>query len=98
MERGHFWINNDLDGTKNGPGSYELITAEILYGMPDFPHLIQSYIWQEYDLAPHLPELKRFLTFWEHQLDGPLRRVVVTRVPVIESKYFYHANTLTTIH
>ena len=31
---------------------YRLTTAEILYHMPDHPSLLQSYLWQEYDLAP----------------------------------------------
>ena len=30
---------------------YRLTTAEILYRLPDHPSLLQSYIWQEYDLA-----------------------------------------------
>ncbi len=43
---------------------YRLTTAEILYHMPDHPHLLQSYLWQEYDLAPNFPALRRFLDFW----------------------------------
>lgn len=56
---------------------YRLTTAHILYHMPDHPKLLQSYLWQEYDLAPHFPELKRFLTFWTRQLDGKLHSVEV---------------------
>ncbi|MEI2734430.1 MAG: usg protein [Rhodoblastus sp.] len=49
-----------------------LTTAEILYRMPDHPSVLQSYIWQDYDAAPHFPVLKKFLTFWREKLDGPL--------------------------
>ena len=31
---------------------FSLTTAEILYKMPDHPSLLQSYIWQDYDLSP----------------------------------------------
>ena len=31
---------------------YGLTTATILYRLPDHPSFLQSYIWQEYDLAP----------------------------------------------
>ena len=31
--------------------SYRLTTAEILYHMPDHPGLLQSYVWQDLDLA-----------------------------------------------
>lgn len=54
-----------------------LTTAEILYRMPDHPGLLQTFIWQEYDLAPQFPTLKRFLTFWQEKLEGPLFSVKV---------------------
>ncbi len=54
---------------------YGLTTAEILYRMPDHPSFLQSYLWQQYDLAPHFPEMKNFLKFWEEKLDGPLHSV-----------------------
>ena len=56
---------------------YGLTTAEILYRLPDHPAILQSYIWQEYDLCPDFPELRRFLDFWSHQLDGVLHSVRV---------------------
>ncbi len=31
---------------------YGLTTAEILYRIPDHPSLLQSYLWQDYDLFP----------------------------------------------
>jgi uncharacterized protein Usg len=49
-----------------------LTTAEILYRLPDHPSFLQSYVWQEYDAAPHFPILRKFLTFWREKLDGPL--------------------------
>jgi|TARA_R110002072_G_scaffold19040_18_gene70594 uncharacterized protein Usg len=63
--------------------NYRLTTAEILYHLPDHPGLLQSYLWQDYDLAPAFPELNRFLTFWTKELDGPLHSVVVAHVPLI---------------
>jgi len=57
--------------------NYRLTTAKILYHMPDFEQLLQEYVWQEYDLAPQFPELKRFLEFWSRELDGKLHSVYV---------------------
>ena len=57
---------------------YGLTTAEILYRMPDHRHLLQSFIWQHYDLAPKFPALWRFLDFWQEKLDGPLFSVTYT--------------------
>jgi uncharacterized protein Usg len=63
---------------------YGLTTAEILYRMPDHPAILQSYIWQEYDLCPEFPELKKFLDFWTSKLDGPLFKVTVGHCKLIK--------------
>lgn len=57
---------------------YGLTTAQILYHMPDHPHLLQTFLWQHFDLAPKFPELYRFLNFWRDKLDGPLHSVTYT--------------------
>jgi uncharacterized protein Usg len=54
---------------------YGLTTAEIFYRLPDHPSLLQSYVWQNYDLAPEFPEMNGFLKFWQETLDGPLHSV-----------------------
>ncbi|NWG71318.1 MAG: usg protein [Parvularculaceae bacterium] len=56
---------------------YRLATAEILYHLPDHPKLLQTYVWQDYDLAPQYPVLNRFLDFWTRELDGALHSVRV---------------------
>ena len=57
---------------------YRLATAEILYRLPDHPALLQTYVWQDYDLPPSYPALKKFLAFWRDNLDGKLHSVRVT--------------------
>jgi len=64
---------------------YRLITAEILYHMPDHPALLQSFVWQDYDLAPRYPELNRFLGFWVQKIEGKLHSVYVARHKFITS-------------
>ena len=44
---------------------YGLTTAEILYRRPDRKWLLQSYVWQNYDMFPKFPALRDFLAFWE---------------------------------
>ena len=63
---------------------YSLTTAEILYRMPDHPSLIQSYIWQDYDLHPRFPKLKSFLDFWSKNLEGRLHKVLVAHTGLIK--------------
>ncbi len=63
---------------------YRLATAEIIYRMPDHLDVLQSYIWQDYDIAPRFPVLRRFLDFWTRNLDGPLYRVRVASVGLVQ--------------
>ncbi|GGE84118.1 usg protein [Stappia taiwanensis] len=62
---------------------YGLLTAQILYHMPDHPDLLQSFLWQTFDKAPRFPELSRFLHFWQRDLDGKLHSVMVAHRDLI---------------
>jgi uncharacterized protein Usg len=67
---------------------YSLTTAEILYCLPDHPALLQSYIWQDYDLAPRFPRLLGFVEFWNGNLDGKVSRVRVSSRRLIDPAEF----------
>lgn len=54
---------------------YGLTTAEFFYRMPDFKNVLNSFVWQEYDLAPDHPKLFKFVEFWQDTIDGPLHSV-----------------------
>tara|TARA_B100001123_G_C15248345_1_gene1001826 strand:+ start:258 stop:530 length:273 start_codon:yes stop_codon:yes gene_type:complete len=62
---------------------YRMTLAEILYHLPDHPKLLQTYIWQELDIAPRYPQLHKFLGFWESSLDGKLHSVRVDSMTLI---------------
>lgn len=71
---------------------YNLTTAEIIYHMPDMPHLLQSYIWQDYDIAPAFPVLGEFLGFWTREIEGPLHSIIVAEKRLIKpSDLHYYA-------
>ncbi len=63
---------------------YGLTTAQIIYRRPDHQWLLQTYVWQNYDLFPKFPELRRFLAFWMEKLDGPLHSVMVAHSRLIK--------------
>lgn len=64
---------------------YRLATAEILYHLPDHPKLLQTYVWQDYDIAPRYPILNRFLAFWTQEIEGRLHSVRVTGKEIISA-------------
>ncbi len=77
---------------------YRLTTAEIIYHLPDHPRLLQSYVWQELDLAPKFPVLTGFLEFWHRNLDGKLHTIRVASTAIIKPAEFRYADCLVRIH
>jgi uncharacterized protein Usg len=73
-------VSDDFVKQVNG---YGLTTAHILYRRPDHPWLLQSFVWQQYDLYPQFPILQRFLAFWQETLEGPLHSVMVAHSRLI---------------
>jgi uncharacterized protein Usg len=63
--------------------SYGLTTAQIVYRVPDNQKLLQEFIWQEFDMFPEFPVLKKFLLFWEREIEGPLHSVTVAHARLI---------------
>jgi uncharacterized protein Usg len=77
---------------------YRLTTAEIVYHMPDFPWILQSYVWQAMDIAPEYPELQKFLAFWRRELEGKLHSVRVAANPIAGGGRVRHASVMQTMH
>ena len=49
-----------------------LLTAEVLYYMPDHPKLLQTL-----DEAPKFPRLNQFLDFWRREIEAVIHSVRV---------------------
>lgn len=77
---------------------YRLTTAEITYRLPDHPVLLQKYIWQDLDLAPKFPVLRKFLDFWESNLDGKLFSVQVASRALIQPAKLRTVDGLLLVH
>lgn len=77
---------------------YGLTTATILYRMPDHPTLLQSFIWQEYDVAPRFPVLHHFLDFWHRELEGGLHSVTVAHSRLIKPAEFKTIDGVFALH
>ena len=77
---------------------YGLTTAQILYRLPDHPSLLQTYVWQDYDLCPKFPVLNRFLKFWLETLEGPVHSVTVAHSRLIKPAEFRTVDGVLTLH
>jgi uncharacterized protein Usg len=69
---------------------YRLTTAEIIYHLPDHPSLLQSFVWQQLDVAPDFPKLRRFLDFWVRNIEGKLHSVRVGQASLTGPARFRH--------
>lgn len=77
---------------------YGLTTAELFYRMPDHQSVLNSFIWQEYDLAPDYPKLFDFISFWRQRIDGPLHSVRFTHRKLISPGEWRNVSGEFTLH
>lgn len=54
---------------------YGLSTIEVIYRMPNYHSVLNTFGLQMYDIEPRFPELEKFIEFWKTKLDGPLHSV-----------------------
>jgi uncharacterized protein Usg len=90
-DKEHFPVAASGDFTKQLQ-DYRLTTAEIIYRIPDHPKLLQTFIWQELDIAPRFPILRKFLRFWDSSLEGKLYMVKVAHQALIKPSEFRYAS------
>jgi uncharacterized protein Usg len=77
---------------------YRLTTAEILYRMPDHPEILQSYVWQDMDIAPRYPVLHKFLDFWNRELDGKVHSVRVASSRLVTPSRYHAPGAFLRLH
>jgi len=88
-------VSRDFERQLQG---YGLTTAEIHYRLPDHPSLLQLYLWQDYDLAPEFPILRRFLDHWRAELEGALHSVRVAHQRLIRPSEWRAVDGIIHIH
>lgn len=60
-----------------------LLTAEILYRMPDHPSLLQSFTWQTLDSAPRFPRLAQFLDHWRREIEAMIHSIRIAHAGLL---------------
>ncbi|SDY29183.1 usg protein [Citreimonas salinaria] len=64
---------------------YGLTTAEFFYRLPDYKSVLNTFVWQDYDLAPDHKRLFSFIEFWQDEIEGPLHSVRFTHRRLVSS-------------
>jgi uncharacterized protein Usg len=89
---------NYMNNMRDMLEGYRITLAEILYHFPDYPNVLQTFIWQDLDIAPRFPRLLKFLDYWEHHLDGKLHSVKISSEKLIKVTDLHHKKELWTLH
>lgn len=71
---------------------FRLTTALITYRLPDYPALLQEYLWQNLDKAPKFPVLGKFLNFWEDNIEGKLVTVEISSSRLIQPTLIHNTD------
>ena len=61
-----------------------LLTAEILYYRPDYPSLLQSFVWQTIDIAPKFPRLAGFLDHWRREIEAVIHSISIAHSGLLQ--------------
>lgn len=77
---------------------YRLATAEVVYRLPDHPAILQSFVWQHYDIAPEFPVLRRFLDHWTAHIEAELHSVRVSRRDLVGPGRYRNVETVLQLH
>jgi len=77
---------------------YRLTTAEILYHLPDYPTVLQSFVLQKYDLAPRFPVIQGFLDYWEREIEARIHSVRLANVDLVGAGDLHYADGRLTLH
>ncbi len=71
-----------------------LTTTEILYYLPDYPKLLQTFVWQTLDKAPDYPRVQRFLNHWRSEISAVIHSVHVSGLGDINPAHWRHTGEL----
>ena len=55
-----------------------LITLDIFYYIPDYPMLVNEFVWQTEDLLPGIPRVHKFLKFWKENNLAAINQILIS--------------------
>ena len=56
---------------------WTVASVQVIYYIPDFPHIVNEFMWQTDDQRPDFPRIDRFLNYWDRYIDGPIKEVYI---------------------
>jgi uncharacterized protein Usg len=56
----------------------KLILVGVLYYMPEYENLLQTFYWQTEDFVPDIPRVHKFLDYWKDNIEATIKEIVVS--------------------
>lgn len=57
---------------------YAPTLVNVIYYLPDYPSILNEFIWQTMDVAPRYPRVSAFLDHWRRDIDAVVKDVLVS--------------------
>ncbi len=74
--------------------NWTIATVQVVYYIPDYLHIVNEFAWQTEDTRPYYPRIKRFLDYWDKNIDGPIKEtyiydhdIINPHVRVVDRRY-----------
>jgi uncharacterized protein Usg len=74
---------------------YSLVTINVIYFLPDHRSLVNEFMWQTCDLSPKYPRVKKFLDFWQREIDAVIKEVQLSDSIGLKPRYFRKVEEIT---
>jgi uncharacterized protein Usg len=55
-----------------------LVTLNVTYFRPDYPSILNEFLWQTPDVIPDLVRVHRFLNFWKNEIEAVIHTIEVS--------------------
>ena len=74
---------------RKDPVLEQLTLIQVYYYMPDYPSVLNEFVWQTIDLYPCFPRMQRFLNYWSENIDARINEIYLNYTdPVYGSNYY----------
>ena len=65
----------------------DLVMVEIIYFMPDYVNIVQSFTWQTLDVRPKYPRVHKFLDYWRREIDAVIKEITICDMQNSDNKW-----------
>lgn len=65
-----------------------MTTVKVEYFIPDYPTILQEFVWQTLDQPPRFPRVKRFIHHWDENIEAIINEIFLTHVDTFGKEHY----------